>query len=392
MTSTAPTAQPHISIGILAWNEEKAIGPTLRSLFQQSLLKELSRSNLTCEIFCLANGCANRTPAIAEEVFAEETSRHPFRQAFQCRTLDIHERSKLSAWNLFVHKLSARESQFLFLMDGDILIRHPQTLWNMYSTLVENPKASIATDQPIKDISLKEDKSWRERIALATSEMADTIPGKITAQLYCIRADVARQLYLPQHLAGLDDSFIESVVGTDFSTCRPAPSRIVTAENASHLFEAYTSVAEVLNNQERQVIGKTIAYVLIQHLAHLPREQRSDLARTLREKEQSDPRWLRRLIDEHLRNARFFWQLFPDVLSFRAKRECRSRGCKKTRHFPAAFVRLLVTWIACARAFRHLKGGRMHDWSEASRDKIPDLKLVERENSCPKRQPQPANS
>src|SRR2546430_182198 len=222
--------------------------------------------------------------------------------------------------------------------------------------------------------------------------MADTIPGKITAQLYCIRADVARQLYLPQHLAGLDDSFVESVVGTDFSTCRPAPSRIVTAENASHLFEAYTSVGEVLNNQERQVIGKTIAYVLIQHLAHLPREQRSDLARTLREKEQSDPRWLRRLIDEHLRNARFFWQLFPDVLSFRAKRECRSRGCKKTRHFPAAFVRLLVTWIACARAFRHLKGGRMHDWSQASRDKIPDLKLVEGENSCPKRQPQPANS
>ena len=195
MTNTDPTAKPHISIGIIARNQENGIGPALRSLFQQSLLKELSRSNLTCEILCLANGCADRTPAIAEEEFAEETSRHPFRQAFQCQTLDINERSKLSAWNLFVHKLAARESQFLFLMDGDILIRHPQTLWNMYSTLVENPKASIATDQPIKNISLKELKSWRERIALATSEMADTIQDKITGQLYCIRADVARQLY-----------------------------------------------------------------------------------------------------------------------------------------------------------------------------------------------------
>ena len=378
MTNTDPTAKPHISIGIIARNQENAIGPALKSLFQQSLLKELSRSNLTCEILCLANGCTDRTPEIAEEEFAEETSRHPFRQAFQCQTLDINERSKLSAWNLFVHKLSARESQFLFLMDGDILIRHPQTLWNMYSTLVENPKASIATDQPIKNISLKELKSWRERIALATSEMADTIQGKITGQLYCIRADVARQLYLPQDLAGLDDSFIESVVDTDFSTGRPAPSRIVTAENASHLFEAYTSVAEVLNNQERHAIGKTIAYVLIEHLKHLPREQRSDLARTLREKEQSDPRWLRRLIDEHLRNARFFWQLFPDVLRCRAKRGYRILTFKKATHFPAAFVRLLVTWIACARAFRHLKGGQMHDWTEASRDKIPSLELVGR--------------
>ena len=71
-----------------------------------------------------------------------------------------------------------------------------------------------------------------------------------------------------------------------------------------------------MNETQQQIRSATqLGEPLIQHLAHLPREQRSDLARTLREKEQSDPRWLRRLIDEHLRNARFFWQLFPDVLS-----------------------------------------------------------------------------
>jgi len=36
------------------------------------------------------------------------------------------------------------------------------------------------------------------------------------------------------------------------------------------LYEAYTSVAEVLNNQKRQMIGQTIVHVLIEYLKTLP--------------------------------------------------------------------------------------------------------------------------
>lgn len=112
-----------ISIGIIAWNEEKAIGATLESLFQQSIFEELGRRSFRCEIICLANGCTDRTSAIASDKFAEQSRRHPCRNTFSCRSVEIEERGKANAWNNFVHRLSAPEAQFLLLMDADILIR-----------------------------------------------------------------------------------------------------------------------------------------------------------------------------------------------------------------------------------------------------------------------------
>ena len=144
-----------ISIGILAWNEEEAIGLTLASLFRQSLFAELKRRQLHCEIICVANGCTDRTAAVAQETFQEQTRSHPFKDTFSCRSLNIVERGKTNAWNQFVHTLSAKEAQVLFLMDGDIIMQHPDTLWNMYVALSDNAQASIATDRPLKDIAFK---------------------------------------------------------------------------------------------------------------------------------------------------------------------------------------------------------------------------------------------
>jgi glycosyltransferase involved in cell wall biosynthesis len=374
-TAAAPSSVrvPRVSIAVRAWNEEAVIRRTLESVFGQSLFEELSRRGERCEVICIPNGCTDRTAKIAAAVFAEQERTHPFAGAFSCRVEDIKEAGRNNTWNAFVHDLSSREAEYLYIMDSDIVFNRTETLFNMYAALLNDPEARIASDRQIKDICFKRNKSLLDRISLNTTDMTRTIQGQITGQLYCIRAAVARRLYLPKDLGAPDDGFIKAVVCTDFFTRELNPAWIVTAQNASHIYEAYTSIAAVLNNQKRQMIGQATVHVLVEWIKSLPPEQRTNLADTLRKKEEEDPDWVKRLIDEHLRHARFFWRLFPGVLTFRFQRWRELGGLKRLSHFPAALMGFFVTLIACARAHRHLKGGLTHFWPKASRENIVKL-------------------
>src|SRR5207248_9873172 len=135
-----------------------------------------------------------------------------------------------------------------------------------------------------------------DRLSLATTDMTRQIDGQMTGQLYCIRAEVARRIWLPKDLGAPDDGFIKAIVCTDFFTDDLLPRRIRVAPRASHIFEAYRSPFEVLNNQKRQMIGQTTVHLLVDHyLKNLPLERRLDLATTLRQNDESDPDWLKRL-------------------------------------------------------------------------------------------------
>ena len=372
MTKNAQARPPRISIAVRAWNEEAVIRRTLESLFEQSLFKELSARGECCEVLCIPNGCTDRTAEIATAVFAEQEKSHPFAATFAASVRDMREAGRNHTWNAFVHGLSRPEAEFLFLMDSDILFNQRETLFNMYRALLENSDARIASDQPIKDVSLKPLKSWRDRISLATSEMNGAIQGRMTGQLYGIRAEVARRLYLPKEL-GIDDGFIKAIVCTDFFSNELNPARIVVAENASHVYEAYTATGELLKNKKRQMIGQTIVHVVLEYLKTLPLRQRAHLADTLRRKEEASPDWVARLIAEHLHRVRFFWRLFPDAASFRFKRWWRMRGMKRLTHLPATLVGFAMTMLACAQAYRHFRRGKMHFWPKAARENIRNL-------------------
>jgi glycosyltransferase involved in cell wall biosynthesis len=169
-----------LSIGILAWNEEEAIGAALESLFAQSLFERLAVRNSRAEILCVTNGCTDRTATVAAEVCEAQSASHPHRGSFSARVCDVRQRGKNNAWNLFVHQFSRKEADYLFLMDGDIALRDPDTLWNMWRALDANDDAAIATDCPIKDISLRRRKRLRDCASLAASEMTQRlhyIPG-----------------------------------------------------------------------------------------------------------------------------------------------------------------------------------------------------------------------
>jgi len=372
MNDKTQVKPPRISIAVRAWNEEAVIRRTLESLFGQSLFEELFQHGESCEVICIPNGCTDRTAQIATAVFAEQVAVHPYRAAFNCIVSESQTAGRNHTWNTFVHELSCPAAKFLFLMDSDILFDRPETMFNMVQALEQDERASIASDQPIKNVALKARKSWRDRISLATSEMNGTIAGRFSGQLYCIRADVARRLYLPRDL-GIDDGFIKAIVCTDFFTEEVDPRRVVQARNASHVYEAYTSVGELLKNQKRQMIGQTIVHVLVEHLKRSPLWRTAHLAETLKQKDRFNPGWVTLLVESHVRRERFFWRLFPGILTFRFERLWKMRGIKRLTHFPATLVGLVVTLIACAQAQQHFRSGKMHFWPKAGRGNVLEL-------------------
>jgi len=367
-----------ISIGILAWNEEEAIGATLESLFAQTLFAKLAANGLHCEILCVTNGCTDRTPEIVSEVCEQQQAVHPHRASFIARACNIVQRGKNNAWNLFVHQLSRRESDYLILMDGDIVLQDPDTLWNMYRALELNDEAAIATDNPIKDVSLKSRKGFVERASLGASAMTQSAAAQVTGQLYCIRTPIARNIYLPRDLVACEDGFIKSLVCT-FSLMREStPGRVVQAANASHVFQAYTSLRDILRNQKRQIIGQTIVHILVdKHLKQLSLDEKINLGETLQDKEQSDPHWLKRLIADHLRETRVFWRLYPNLLTSRFARLRRLRGIKKLMCLPIAIAGSAVTLLAAWLAWQFLKKGYTDYWPDTRSPGLKEFTLGE---------------
>ncbi len=373
---TRETAIPVcFSLGIMAWNEEASIGRTLASLFQQSVFQNLALRGERCEIFCIANGCTDRTVAVAGDLLKRLNEGHRHAQAIAARVVDIPEPGRNNAWNRFVHEFSAPEARFIYLMDADIVFRDRDTLYNLMTALERNPRAGVSSGRQHKSIEFKEQKSLRDRISLATSDMTRTIEGRFSGQLYCMRASIARNLYLPRDLSANDDGFFKAVICTNFFSERLDVARVASVRGAAHVYDAYLTVSEVLNNQKRQMIGQASVHVLVEHLKTLPPEERTNLAAFLMRRERTDPEWLRTLLDQHLARVRFFWRLFPGILTFRFRRLLKLKGMRKLTHLPAALVGLAVTLIACARAFRFLKRGQTYYWPKAGRDAAPEACL-----------------
>src|ERR1044071_6018569 len=246
-----------LSIGIMAWNEEGSIRTTLDSLFRQSVFEKLCTRHEQCEIVVVANGCTDRTVPVVREYLEAIARTHPWADGFTARVGDVPEPGKCNAWNRFVHQVSSLEARYLCLMDADIVFHHRDSVYALMAALERRPRASASSGRQVKDILFKENKTLRDRISLATSNLsAAGHNGLLCGQLYCLRANVARNIYLPRGLGAVDDGFIKAAVCTDGFTRSSNPDRIALAPEAAHIFEAYVSPAAVLKNQKRQMIGQ----------------------------------------------------------------------------------------------------------------------------------------
>lgn len=366
--SNLKTAAPSVSIAIFAWNEEDAIAPTLDSLFAQSFFSRLAAQGETAEVICVLNGCTDRTPARAAAVFSRQKQSHPAARAFSCRVEELSEKGKMNAWNQFVHRLSAREARVLIMMDADIRIELPDTLWNMFQVLERDAEAVVSTDLPMKAIAGGPKAGVRAWLSGGMSRMTRAAEAQLCGQLYAIRAGHARRIYVPRDLGACEDGFLKSMVCTDLLAHEVWPPRIRLAPDAAHMFEAYTSVPAVLKNQKRQMIGQTVVHLLVdKHLARLPAAARMDMAAILRARDSSDRDWLKRLILQHLQEVRYFWRLYPGMLNQHVARWRKLPGWKKLPCLPAMAAGLAVGIISGYAAHKSLKAGVISYWPKAKR-------------------------
>lgn len=372
--TTQPDGEVCVSIGIFAWNEEKAIATTLDSLFQQSFFSKLRARGERAEVVCVLNGCTDKTAAIATKVFERHTREHAAAGSFSTRVADLVERGKMNAWNQFVHCLSSRDVRVFIMMDADIVIHRPNTVWNMFQILEQDEQAAVAVDLPCKDILVQHNRSLRNSISGRMTQMTQAAEAQLCGQLYAIRARTARQIYLPLDLGACEDGFLKAMVCTELLTHEVRPARIRLAPDAEHTFEAYTSPAAILRNQKRQMIGQTIVHLLVdKHLRTLPLEQRLGMADILRNKDATDRDWLKRLISEHLRQTRFFWRLYPNLLAQHFHRLGKVHGLRKLACLPAALAGWLAALIASYTAFQSLKNGCINYWPKAQRAGLEQL-------------------
>jgi glycosyltransferase involved in cell wall biosynthesis len=354
----------------MAWNEEESIRPMLESLLRQTVLRSLASKGERCEIVVLANGCTDGTVAAATGTLAEAKAKGLLSQRTTAWVEEIREAGRNNAWNRFVHEISARKTRYICLMDADILLNQPSTLAILLRTMESNERLGAVSDCPTKDIHLKARPSARERLSMATSDMTNSIEGRINGMLYMMRSEIARNLYVPRDLVANDDGFFKAAICTDFFTKPMDRSKVLSVGGARHLYKPYLLLREVLNNQKRQMIGQTTVHVLVEYLKGLPEEDRVHLAATLRRNDATDPDWLKRLIDAHIARTRHFWRLFPGILGFRWNRLRSMPGYRKVTHFPAFAAGFVVTLVACWEASRFLHRGVAQYWPRAQRQAI----------------------
>lgn len=376
-TSTAEA--PWISIAVFAWNEEKAIPRLLESLFAQTVFPELARRGQRAEVFCVLNGCTDESASVARRYFRGKDAGRIADWRVRWEVIDLPERGKLNAWNHFVHHLSDRQARYLVMMDADIIIHQPGTLWSLVETLEQDSYAEVSVDLPCKDIAFKKRAGIGERLSLKASTLTRAAEAQLCAQLYCMRSSTARSIYMPRDLPACEDGFIKALVCTEFLGARQpvdaeglkqgnSPGRIRLAREAEHTFEAYTNPWALLKNQKRQIIGQTVVHLLVdRHLKSFSLEQRRHLAETVRGLEETDPGWLRRLIQAHANATRFCWRLCPGYVGTGLKRWRRLPTARKPAALPAAVGHFALALCASYLAHRALRQGCTHYWPRAER-------------------------
>lgn len=341
-----------ISIGILAWNEEVSIRTTLHSLLSQSLISELATNGHEAEIICVPNGCSDNTALAARGALMSAMERQEGSDRIIWKVHELQTPGKTNAWNVFVHELSDPEADLLFLVDADIQIYMPDTLQNMLNKLNSTPEAFICSDLPVKHLTFKQNYSLLDQISLQTSRINQAAEGQLCGQLYCARASFLRRFRIPGPII-VEDGFIKKMAVTNLLTEPQNNARIVSAETASHVFEAYTRPSDVFATQRRQTAGYIIHRWTWEFLLD-QQQPDEDAGKTIERLCQTDPDWAGRLITENLNQQRYR-SIYKIIANTRLARFKNAGLSKKIVHLPLLVIHLSMERVVFSAAVRLLK-------------------------------------
>lgn len=339
-----------ISIGMCAWNEEQRIGPTLRSLCKQDVIREQCDGINAVEIVILVNASTDRTAAVARDTLQEELGALGDPEHVQVKVVETPEGGLARSINKITHELSDPDADYLIKMDCDIEIVEPDVIRKLVARLVDDPKAAIASPSCVKHTAYKSRKTVVNRLSLlATHLQKDAmwyVP--VVGAMYCGRASVLRSIWEPIGARGTDGYVRDMVVTENWRYPRERRDfRIVLADNATVVFDAYEGIGRIVYHRTRAVIGEVSRMILHEFFHEQVGDE--DAGQLVLRLNQEDPDWYQELIQSRLGHGR--WWVLPCPM-FRWNRLRALKRCWTVRKIPMVPVAVLLELVDAIAVWR----------------------------------------
>lgn len=354
-----------ISIGILAYNEEKGIAQTIESVLGQNLQRsehDQAQPEIRAELVVVPNGCKDRTAQVAQDAISKLDASNP--DFYNARVCDLKQPGKENAWNTFVNELSDKDADILVFMDADVRLAHDRVIHTLIRTLKAHPECVIAGGNPIKHVEHKDKLSTSDRLSVGATSLRKGMKGIFAGCLYCGYSDFMRQMYLPGVLMG-EDAFVRAMTVTRGFTQPDDANLIVHAPDARVIFEAYTDPREILRNKTRRVLGLSINAILYTKLWAEAKPD-SPAGELMRQWQQQDPTWSNRLVAETF-ESRGFWAV-PRQFIYKQFFQLKHHSWPgRLKLLPVAIATLPINAYAVYQANRRVAKGEIRNlWDKSA--------------------------
>lgn len=339
---------PLLSIGVLAHNEELHIEKALQSLLAQDVFQRLPT-----EVVVVANGCTDKTAALARRLLAEH--RATWSNSGTARVEEIAVAGKANAWNQFVHVFSSPLASMLILMDADITLLNASTISSMVTSIEQNPQAVVCVDRPVKDIEINTKRTFFQRLLVATTPEIDPHNVPLCGQLYCVLSAQARLITLPIQIS-CEDGFLRALLLTHGFTKPENLRRIILDSDAAHKFASVATLRELFEHEKWIVSGSIINMLLFERFLKECAADRTAMMQMKKWQEQ-DPEWLPQYIQRQVQEKG--WHLLPR--SWWTRRWSRLYPLPighKLRRIPAAVIATGMDMLVFITAIRDVRCGR----------------------------------
>jgi len=341
--SSPPAPKPsRVVIGVLARNEALRIGDLLRDVGRQTLLVA---ADFDISIAVVANGCSDRTAEVAREHFS-----HRRFAGVTTAVQEVDIPGKSNAWNEFVHSVVPCDTDFVFLLDGDIRIPEENSMLLVLRSLADNREAVVAVDRSVKDLELEQPKGFTERLIKIATGTANDTRLAIAGAFYCARYSAIRGIWLPIGLPG-EDGFLRAMLLTSSFTHEEDMSRHIFVEDAYHVFESLRDARSVLRHNVRLAIGTALNIALFGELRRL-RAAGEDVAEYIRKRNSADPTWVNELIRRRLKAS-----YFPLQPKWLLRRIQQRRSWRSATALAIAVLGTAFDLIVFAKATRLMRRG-----------------------------------
>jgi len=255
---------------------------------------------------------------------------------------ELEQASKPHAWNEFVHRLSDPTAEYLILMDADIELVNPGALEALVTMLNQTEHAHAVVGMPRKRVNKAVGRSLAARISMGYSRVSGQGPPNLNGGLYCARASILRQIWLPPEIL-VEDGFIKAMLVTAFFRQAEDRARLVRAPDAFYEFTPYLQVSSLFRHQRRLIVGAVVNNLLYSRLWALPSDEKAGdyaLRQSL-----TRPRWFNEMLAAHLGKRR--WWVLPRGYFkrrlFKQARKLRYFGpIRAIAHLPIVLAAMLV--------------------------------------------------